>query len=34
VHDGKILLLHGFVKKSGKTPLRDLRLARQRMEKL
>ena len=34
VHDGKILLLHGFVKKSGKTPLHDLRLARQRMEKL
>jgi len=34
VKGDNILLLHGFVKKSRKTPKRDLRLARQRMEKL
>ena len=29
-----IVLLHGFIKKSRKTPARDLKLARQRMERL
>ena len=30
-HDGMMVLLHGFVKKSRKTPTTDLRLAKQRM---
>jgi hypothetical protein len=29
-----IILLHGFIKKSGKTPLDDLSLARQRLAQL
>ena len=31
VDDGKMVLLHGFIKKSQKTPLNDLKLARQRL---
>ncbi len=31
VSEGIIVLLHGFIKKSNKTPLSDLRLARQRL---
>ncbi len=30
VHDGRIILLHGFVKKTRKTPPADLELARKR----
>ena len=30
VNDGKMILLHGFIKKSQKTPQRDLNLARNR----
>jgi phage-related protein len=30
-HDGMMVLLHGFVKKSQKTPTTDLRLTKQRM---
>lgn len=33
-HDNRIVLLHGFIKKTQKTPDRDIRLARQRMERL
>jgi phage-related protein len=32
--DGKIILLHGFIKKSQKTPKPDLDLAMERMKKL
>ena len=32
VEAGEIILLHGFIKKSQKTPQRDLRLARKRSE--
>lgn len=32
VEEGCLVLLHGFVKKSRKTPLRDLELARRRKE--
>jgi phage-related protein len=31
LHEGMLVLLHGFVKKSDKTPLDDLSLARTRM---
>ncbi len=34
VRNDKIVLIHGFIKKTRKTPHQDLRLARQRMEKL
>ena len=30
IDDGEMVLLHGFIKKSGATPLGDLKLARQR----
>ena len=33
-HDGIMVLLHGFIKKSQKTPANDLKLARQRMATL
>jgi phage-related protein len=33
-HDGMLVLLHGFVKKTQKTPTSDLRLAKQRMAAL
>lgn len=32
IKSGEIILLHGFIKKSQKTPRKDLRLARQRNE--
>jgi len=32
--DGKIILLHGFIKKAPKTPKQDLDLAKERMKKL
>ena len=32
IESGEIILLHGFVKKSQKTPRRDMRLARKRSE--
>ena len=32
IEAGEIILLHGFIKKSQKTPRRDLRLARKRSE--
>lgn len=34
VQDDKMVLLHGFIKKSEKTPLQDLQLARQRLNTL
>ena len=34
VHDGKMMILHGFIKKSNKTPLTDLELASKRMRGL
>ena len=34
VHDGRIVLLHGFVKKSQKTPAKDLVVAKRRLTKL
>lgn len=34
VYDGTILLLHGFIKKSEKTPASDLTLARSRLTML
>lgn len=34
VHDATIVLLHGFVKKSEKTPAKDLALAKRRLTKL
>jgi phage-related protein len=34
VKDGMMILLHGFIKKSDKTPLDDLALARQRLAQL
>ena len=34
VEDSKMVLLHGFIKKSQKTPVEDLQLARQRMKAL
>ena len=34
VHDGKMVILHGFIKKSNKTPLADLELAAKRMRGL
>jgi phage-related protein len=33
-HEGMMVLLHGFVKKSQKTPTNDLRLAKQRLATL
>ena len=30
-HEGMLILLHGFIKKSQKTPLPDLKLAKQRL---
>ncbi len=33
-HDGMMVLLHGFIKKSPKTPANDLKLAKQRMSTL
>ena len=30
-HDGAMILLHGFIKKSQKTPVQDLKLADKRM---
>jgi len=32
IHDGEIVLLHGFIKKDRKTPKPDLDLARKRMK--
>jgi phage-related protein len=34
VEDNKMVLLHGFIKKSQKTPVEDLKLARQRLRAL
>jgi phage-related protein len=34
IHDGRMVLLHGFIKKSDKTPLGDLNLARRRLAQL
>ena len=34
VEGDTIVLLHGFIKKSGKTPLQELQLARQRLSSL
>jgi len=34
VHGNTLVLLHGFIKKSEKTPLQDLQLARQRLSSL
>lgn len=34
VHAGRMVLLHGFVKKTRKTPKRDLELARQRAKEI
>ena len=34
IQDNAMILLHGFIKKSRKTPLDDLRLARQRLGQL
>lgn len=34
IHDEKMVLLHGFVKKSQKTPQADLDLAKSRMKEL
>lgn len=34
LYDGKIVLLHGFVKKSRKTPAKELSIARRRLTKL
>ena len=34
VHDGRIVLLHGFVKKSQRTPAKDLAVAKRRLTKL
>ena len=34
VEDSKMVLLHGFIKKSQKTPVEDLQLARQRLKAL
>lgn len=31
-HDGALFALHGFIKKTRKTPLAELRIARQRMK--
>ncbi|MCK4379339.1 MAG: type II toxin-antitoxin system RelE/ParE family toxin [Deltaproteobacteria bacterium] len=33
-HDGMMILLHGFIKKSQKTPASDLKLAKQRLANL
>lgn len=34
VEEDKMVLLHGFIKKSSKTPVQDLKLARQRLSAL
>ena len=34
VHDGEIYALHGFIKKSRKTPQADLELARKRLKEV
>lgn len=34
VEDSRMVLLHGFIKKSQKTPVEDLQLARQRLRAL
>ena len=34
LHDSNVLLLHGFIKKSQKTPTRDLSVARSRLRML
>lgn len=34
VHDNRMILLHGFIKKSQKMPLKDLQVARQRLSAL
>jgi len=34
VHDARIVLLHGFVKKSQKTPAKELTVAKRRLTKL
>ena len=34
VHDGRMILLHGFIKKSQKTPLNELQVARKRLSAL
>ena len=34
VHEGQLVALHGFVKKTRRTALRDLRLARGRMKEV
>jgi len=33
-HDNAVFALHGFIKKTQKTPLDDLRLARERMKEV
>jgi len=33
-HENKIVALHGFIKKTQKTPLEDLEVARQRMREV
>jgi len=33
-HDGMVVVLHGFIKKSQRTPLSDLVLARERMKEI
>jgi phage-related protein len=33
-HDNKIVALHGFIKKTQKTPLEDIDVARQRMREV
>lgn len=34
IYDNKIVLLHGFIKKSQKTPAKDLAIAKRRLTKL
>jgi phage-related protein len=34
IHDGRMVLLHGFIKKTRATPASDLNLARKRMKEL
>ncbi|MBI4180255.1 type II toxin-antitoxin system RelE/ParE family toxin [bacterium] len=34
IHEGEVWLLHAFIKKTRKTPARDLELARQRMKEV
>ncbi len=34
LHDGQMILLHGFIKKTQKTPQDDLDIARKRMKEV